>query len=60
MMIQRQGVKKLNDMMVDAQFAQQLGIKVFNKQATGAEVEELKVVADELITTINEWKGLMG
>lgn len=56
----RQGVKKLNDMIVDAQFAQQLGIKVFNKQATGAEVEELKVVADEIIATINEWKGLIG
>ena len=56
----RQGVKKLNNMMVDAQFAQQLGIKVFNKQASSAEVEELKVVADEIIATINEWKGLIG
>ena len=56
----RQGVKRLNDMIVDSQFAQQLGVKVFNRQATAAEVEELKVVADELITTINEWKGLIG
>ena len=56
----RQGVKRLNDMIVDSQFAQQLGVKVFNRQATAAEVEELKVVADELITTINECKGLIG
>lgn len=56
----RQGVKRLNDMIVDSQFAQQLGVKVFNRQATSAEVEELKVVADELIATINEWKGLIG
>ena len=47
----RQGVKRLNDMIVDSQFAQQLGVKVFNRQATSAEVEELKVVADELIAT---------
>ena len=56
----RQGVKRLNDMIVDSQFAQQLGVKVFNRQATATEVEELKVVADELITTVNEWKGLIG
>lgn len=56
----RQGVKKLNDMIVDSQFAQQLGVKVFNRQATAAEIEELKVVADELVATINEWKGLIG
>ena len=56
----RQGIKRLHDMLVDAQFAQQLGIKVFNRQASSAETEELKVVADELIVTINEWKGLIG
>lgn len=55
----RQGVKKLHDMVVDSQYAQQLGIKVFNKQANSNEIEELKLVADELITTINEWKNLL-
>lgn len=56
----RHAVKKLNDMIVDSQYAQQIGVKVFNRQATAAEVEELKVVADELIATINDWKGLIG
>lgn len=56
----RQAIKKLHDMLIDSQYAQQLGIKVFNKQASEAEVEELKIVADELIATINEWKGLIG
>ncbi len=55
----RQGVKKLHDMVVDSQYAQQLGIKAFNKQANSNEMEELKLVADELITTINEWKNLL-
>lgn len=56
----RHAVKKLNDMIVDSQYAQQLGVKVFNRQASSAETEELKVVADELLATINEWKGLIG
>ena len=47
-------------MIVDSQYAQQLGVKVFNGQATTAQIEELKAVGDELIATINEWKGLIG
>ena len=32
-MSNREAIKKLNDMIVDSQYAQQLGIKVFNGQA---------------------------
>lgn len=55
----REGVKRLNDMIVDSQYAQQLGVKVFNKQANSNEIEELKVVADELINIIIGWKSLI-
>lgn len=59
MKINRQGIKKLHEMFVDAQYAQQLGLKYFNNQVTTEEIVELKEIADELVVTINEWKSLI-
>ena len=60
MNINRQAIKKLHEMFVDAQYAQQLGLKHFNNQTTTEETVELKEIADELIATISEWKRLIG
>ena len=56
MSVNRDAIKKLNDMIVDSQFAQQMGIKVFNGQATPAECAELKKTAEDLLSAINVWK----
>lgn len=58
-MINRDAIKKLNDMTVDSQYAQQLGIKVFNGQANAVECSQLQDVAEDLIESINAWKDLI-
>jgi hypothetical protein len=55
----REGIKRLNDMIVDAQYAQQMGIKVFNGQASAEDYLELQKVADDLISEIQNWKSLI-
>lgn len=54
-MIKRDAIKKLNDMLVDSQAAQHLGIKVFNGQGNEAEHEELRKVGQDLLSAINIW-----
>lgn len=56
-MIKRDAIKKLNDMLVDSQAAQHLGIKVFNGQCTADECQELIKIADDLISAIQTWKA---
>ncbi len=55
-MIKREAIKKLNEMIVDSQYAQQLGIRVFNGQSTPDERHELKILAHDLITSIQIWE----
>lgn len=54
-MIKRDAIKKLNDILVDSQAAQHLGIKVFNGQGSQDECDELKKVGEDLIAAINIW-----
>lgn len=54
-MINRDAIKKLNDMLVDTQYAQQMGIKVFNGQASQQECDDLKICAQDLISAIQVW-----
>ena len=56
MSVNRDAIKKLNDMIVDSQFAQQMGVKVFNGQATHEECAELQKAAEDLISAIKVWK----
>lgn len=58
-MINRDAIKKLNDMIVDSQYAQQLGIKVFNGQGNPDDWLQLQNVANDLITEIQIWKALI-
>lgn len=54
-MIKRDAIKKLNDMLVDSQAAQHLGIKVFNGQGTQDDHDELKKVGEDLLAAITIW-----
>lgn len=58
-MINREAIKKLNDMIVDSQYAQQLGIKVFNGQASPAECNELREAGNDLLSEIQTWMALI-
>lgn len=58
-MINRDAIKKLNDMIVDSQYAQQLGIKVFNGQGTVEEHVQLNTIATDLLSAIQIWKDLI-
>lgn len=58
-MINRDAIKKLNDMIVDSQYAQQLGIKVFNGQGSPEEHIQLTAIATDLLSAIQIWKDLI-
>lgn len=55
----REALKKLSDMMIDCQYAQQMGIQVFNGQATPEMCASLQKVSDDLIAEVQTWKALI-
>ncbi len=59
MSFNREGIKKVNDMVTDCQIAQQLGQKVFTGQGTPEEGLELAEIADDMIKSIQIWKNLI-
>ena len=58
-MSNREAIKKLNDMIVDSQYAQQLGIKVFNGQASAEEMNDLRKVGEDILEEVKIWLTLV-
>ena len=58
-MSNREAIKKLNDMIVDSQFAQQLGIKVFNGQASAEEMNDLRKAGEDILEEVKTWLALI-
>lgn len=58
-MSNREAIKKLQEMIVDSQYAQQLGIKVFNGQANVDEINELKKAGDDILEEVKTWLALI-
>lgn len=58
-MSNREAIKKLQEMIVDSQYAQQLGIKVFNGQANNDEINELRKAGQDILEEVNTWLALM-
>lgn len=58
-MSNREAIKKLQEMIVDAQYAQQLGVKVFNGQGGAADNETLKQVGEDIIAEVKAWLVLI-
>jgi len=55
----RDALKKLSDMMIDAQYAQQVGIQVFNGQPSPDICAALKQTADDIVAEVQAWKALI-
>lgn len=56
----RIALKALSVALIDFQFAQGIGVQVFNEQEVNKEkCEELKKISEELIVAINTWKELI-
>ena len=58
-MSNREAIKKLQDMIVDSQFAQQLGIKVFNGQASAEEINDLRKAGEDILEEVKTWLALI-
>lgn len=58
-MSNREAIKKLQEMIVDSQYAQQLGIKVFNGQANSDEINELRKAGQDILEEVNTWLALI-
>lgn len=58
-MSNREAIKKLQDMIVDSQYAQQLGIKVFNGQASVEEINELRSAGEDILEEVKTWLALI-
>lgn len=54
-MSNRDAIKKLQEMIVDAQYAQQLGVKVFNGQGTATDNEQLVKVGEDILAEVKAW-----
>lgn len=58
-MSNREAIKKLQEMIVDSQYAQQLGIKVFNGQASADEINELRCAGEDILEEVKTWLALI-
>lgn len=58
-MSNREAIKKLQEMIVDAQYAQQLGIRVFNGQASAEEMNDLRKVGEDILEEVKTWLALI-
>ena len=54
-MSDRNAIKKLQEMIVDTQYAQQLGVKVFNGQASIEETNELRKAGEDILEEVKTW-----
>jgi hypothetical protein len=54
-MSNRDAIKKLQEMIVDTQYAQQLGLKVFNGQASADEINELRSAGEDILEEVRIW-----
>jgi|JI61114C2RNA_FD_contig_31_5210345_length_417_multi_1_in_0_out_0_2 hypothetical protein len=58
-MVNREAIKKLQDMIVDSQYAQQLGMKVFNGQASTEEMNDLRKAGEDILEEVKTWLELV-
>lgn len=58
-MTNRDAIKKLQNMIVDSQYAQQLGIKFFNGQASDEEIKDLRKAGEDILEEVKTWLALI-